>query len=99
MLRAPRTDVHGRIISVIDGTMLIGQYQIVVINRGKRHGLDAGSVLAIDQAGAVVRDIYGGGHGFTSRLGGMGTSFAPNENLSDEGEGKLAVFKAFVLPG
>ena len=95
MLRAPRTDVHGRIISVVDGTLLIGQYQIVVINRGKRHGLDAGSVLAIDQAGAVVRDIYGGGHGFTSRLGRMGTSLAPKVKLPDERAGTLLVFKAF----
>ncbi|HEV7444498.1 MAG TPA: LysM domain-containing protein, partial [Steroidobacteraceae bacterium] len=51
MLRAPRNDVHGRIISVIDGTQDIGQYQIVVLNRGKRHGIDAGHVLAVDQAG------------------------------------------------
>ena len=95
MLRAPHTDVHGRIISVIDGTTLIGQYQIVVINRGKRHGLDAGSVLAIDQAGAVVRDIYGGGHGITRTLGDLGTSLAPKVRLPDERAGTLLVFKSF----
>jgi LysM repeat protein len=33
-LRSPGSNVHGSIIDVIDGTELIGQYQVVVINRG-----------------------------------------------------------------
>ncbi|MFL6604333.1 MAG: LysM peptidoglycan-binding domain-containing protein [Steroidobacteraceae bacterium] len=95
MLRAPRNDVHGRIISVIDGTQDIGQYQIVVINRGKRHGIDAGHVLAIDQAGKVVRDVYGKQPGYARYLGGVGTSFAPKVKLPDERAGTLLVFKSF----
>jgi hypothetical protein len=95
MLRAPRNDVHGRIISVLDGTQAIGQYQIVVINRGKRHGIDAGHVLAVDQAGKVVRDVYGKQSGFTRALGGVGTSFAPKVKLPDERAGTLLVFKSF----
>jgi hypothetical protein len=95
MLRAPRNDVHGRIISVIDGTQAIGQYQIVVINRGKRHGIDAGHVLAIDQAGAIVRDVYGKQSGFSRYLGGVGSSFAPKVKLPDERAGTLLVFKSF----
>ena len=59
--RAPKDDIEGRIISVIDGVQLVGQYQIVVINRGSRHGLEVGNILAIDQAGEVVRDRYAGG--------------------------------------
>jgi LysM repeat protein len=95
MLRAPRNDVHGRIISVIDGTQAIGQYQIVVINRGKRHGIDAGHVLAVDQAGKVVRDVYGKQSGFARYLGGVGTSFAPKVKLPDERAGTLLIFKSF----
>lgn len=96
MLRAPRNDVHGRIISVIEGTQLIGQYQIVVINRGKRHGIDAGHVLAVDQAGGVVRDVYGrNSTGFAHYLGGAGTAFAPRVKLPDERAGTLLVFKSF----
>jgi hypothetical protein len=95
MLRAPRNDVHGRIISVLDGTQAIGQYQIVVINRGKRHGIDAGHVLAVDQAGKVVRDVYGKQSGFTRALGGVGTGFAPKVKLPDERAGTLLVFKSF----
>jgi hypothetical protein len=95
MLRAPRNDVHGRIISVIDGTQDIGQYQIVVINRGKRHGIDAGHVLAVDQAGRVVHDVYGNQSGLAHYFGGVGTSFAPKVRLPDERVGTLLVFKSF----
>jgi len=95
MLRAPRNDVHGRIISVIDGTQAIGQYQIVVINRGKRHGIDAGHVLAIDTAGKVVRDTYGKQPGYARFFGGAGTSFAPKVKLPDERAGTLLVFKSY----
>jgi hypothetical protein len=94
-LRAPRNDVHGRIISVMDGTQAIGQYQIVVINRGKRHGIDAGHVLAVDQAGKVVRDVYGKQSGFSRALGGVGTSFAQKVKLPDERAGTLLIFKSF----
>jgi len=95
MLRAPRNDVHGRIISVIDGTADIGQYQIVVINRGKRHGIDAGHVLAIDSAGKVVRDVYGKQPGYARYLGGVGTSLSPKVKLPDERAGTLLIFKSF----
>jgi hypothetical protein len=95
MLRAPRNDVHGRIISVIDGTRDIGQYQIVVINRGKRHGIDAGHVLAVDSAGLVVRDVYAKQPGYARFLGGVGTSFAPKVKLPDERAGTLLIFKSY----
>jgi hypothetical protein len=95
MLRAPRNDVHGRIISVIDGTRDIGQYQIVVINRGKRHGIDAGHVLAVDTAGQVVRDVYGKQPGYARFLGGAGTQFAPKVKLPDERAGTLLIFKSY----
>jgi LysM domain len=95
MLRAPRNEVHGRIISVIDGTDLIGQYQIVVINRGKRHGIDAGHVLAIDQAGITVRDVYGKQPAVSKYLGGAGYSLSPKVKLPDEHVGTLLIFKSF----
>jgi LysM repeat protein len=95
MLRAPRNDVHGRIISVIDGTQAIGQYQVVVINRGKRHGIDAGHVLAVDTAGKVVPDVYGKQSSISHYLGGVGTAFSPKVKLPDERVGTLLVFKSF----
>jgi hypothetical protein len=95
MLRAPRNDVHGRIISVIDGTQAIGQYQIVVINRGKRHGIDAGHVLAVDTAGKTVHDVYGKQSSYSRWLGGGGTAFSPKVRLPDERAGTLLVFKSY----
>lgn len=95
MLRAPRNDVHGRIIAVIDGTQDIGQYQIVVINRGKRHGIDAGHVLAVDTAGKTVTDVHGKQPGFARYLGGVGTSFAPKVKLPDERAGTVLIFKSY----
>jgi hypothetical protein len=93
-LRAPAADVRGRIIDVVGGTDLAGQYEVVVINRGKRHGLEPGNVLAIDQAGDVVRDVYRNGQAIGTH-GGLGSSFAPRVKLPDERSGTLLVFKVF----
>jgi LysM repeat protein len=95
MLRAPRNDVHGRIIAVVDGTQLIGQYQVVAINRGKRHGIDAGIVLAVDSAGTVVTDYNAERTGFSRYMGDVGTAFAPKVRLPDERAGTLLVFKSY----
>lgn len=92
--RAPATDIHGHIIDVVGGTDLVGQFEVVVINRGKRHGLEPGNVLAVDEAGAVVRDLYRGGRQIGDTLG-IGSSFAPKVQLPDERAGTLLVFKVF----
>lgn len=55
---APDKPVGGRIISVHDGFSQIGQYQIVAINRGTQHGIEAGHVLAVMQAGREAKDPY-----------------------------------------
>ena len=90
-LRAPSTNIHGSIIDVIDGTQAIGQYEVVVINRGKRQGVDAGVVLAVDEAGPVVTD-RDAGRGWAHIFG---TSFDPKVKLPDERGGTLLVFKSF----
>ncbi len=56
---APDQQVRGRIVSAVDVVSQIGQYQVVVLNRGVRDGLEAGHVLAILQSGRVVRDTVG----------------------------------------
>jgi hypothetical protein len=56
---APNSDINGQIIAVADNAEQIGQFQVVVINRGGRHGLTPGAVLAIDQKGEVVHDKWG----------------------------------------
>lgn len=91
---APHANVRGRILAVVDGTVLIGQYQVVAINRGLRDGLANGNVLAIDRAGDTVRDTYGNGASFTHTQD-LATSFAKKVKLPDERVGLLLVFKTF----
>ncbi|HYL01142.1 MAG TPA: LysM domain-containing protein [Steroidobacteraceae bacterium] len=94
-LRAPSSDVHGRIIAVVGGTDLIGQFEVVAINRGKSHGLVAGNVLAVDSAGDTVRDLYRGGRSISTMGAGIGSSFAPKVKLPDERIGTALVFRVY----
>jgi LysM domain len=94
-LRAPSGEVRGRIIAVIGGTDLIGQFAVVAINRGKNHGLEAGNVLAVDSAGDTVRDLYRGGRDIKSMGSGINTAFAPRVKLPDERSGTALVFKVY----
>lgn len=55
---APPKPVDGRIIALADNATMVGQYQVVVLNRGDRHGLAPGAVLAVDQQGEIVHDKY-----------------------------------------
>ncbi|MEQ8690468.1 MAG: LysM peptidoglycan-binding domain-containing protein [Pseudomonadales bacterium] len=52
----PDSEVDGEIISVFSGVSQVGQYDIVVLNRGEREGLVPGNVLAIYKKGALARD-------------------------------------------
>jgi hypothetical protein len=89
--RAPQQDVRGQIISVVDGVTLIGQYKIVAINRGARHGLEAGHVLAIEEAGEVVHDRT------RRNQGGVKASraFTSKVQLPNERSGTMLVFRVF----
>lgn len=80
--RAPAKPVDGQIISVFHGVSQIGQNQVVVLDVGRREGVRVGDVLAIYQAGALIRDNVEGGLGKTVRL-------------PDERAGILMVFRPF----
>ncbi|MCC5796034.1 MAG: LysM peptidoglycan-binding domain-containing protein [Methylophaga sp.] len=54
--RRPQQDIDGSIISVVDGVSQIGQYQIVVLNRGAREGLETGHVFSVYKRGETIRD-------------------------------------------
>ncbi|MDH3545639.1 MAG: LysM peptidoglycan-binding domain-containing protein [Gammaproteobacteria bacterium] len=77
--QAPSTDIDGQIISVVGGVTQIGQYQVVVLNRGTNDGLAVGDVLTVFQKGEVVRDHVAGG----------------SVTLPDESAGTLMVFKVY----
>ena len=53
---APDDQVNGQIISVFSGVTQVGQYDVVVLNRGEREGLAVGNVMAIYKRGALARD-------------------------------------------
>jgi LysM repeat protein len=91
----PSSQVHGHIIDVVGGTDLVGQFYVVAINRGKRHGIEPGTVLAVDQAGEVVRDLYAGGRSITNSMNGFNTTFVPRVKLPDERAGTMLVFKVY----
>lgn len=57
--RAPDNDVAGRIISVAEGVQKIGQYDIVVLNKGANSGLEPGHVLEVHQQGELVKSPRG----------------------------------------
>jgi LysM repeat protein len=54
----PDFDVRGKMIAVSSGVGNIGQYNVVVINRGEREGIKEGNVLAIYKDGGLVRDPF-----------------------------------------
>ncbi|MEP6389733.1 MAG: LysM domain-containing protein [Halioglobus sp.] len=78
--RAPQSTIEdGFMIAVDGGVTQIGTTSIVVLNRGKRDGLEIGHVLAVYQAGALVHDTVRG----------------DNVALPDTRAGLLMVFESF----
>ncbi len=57
---APNNQIEGRIISVFSGVTQVGQYDVVVLNRGAREDLQIGNVLAIFRRGELARDRIAG---------------------------------------
>jgi len=90
---APTQPLTGRIIAMVDGTGdrtdTIGQYDIVMINRGGRDGVGPGTVLAVDEEGYTTED-----HGVNT-----GThrefKFTRKVRLPGERAGTLLVFKSY----
>jgi len=84
----PTVPVEGQIIALTDNASLIGPYQVVVLNRGTNDGVGQGSVLAVDQQGAVVNDRFGG-YPWKKK------PFGDEVRLPYERTGTLIVFKSY----
>ncbi len=54
--KAPIGDIRGEILRVFSGVKNIGQYDVVVVNKGAREGVEQGDVFAIYKRGMIVRD-------------------------------------------
>lgn len=77
--RAPSQQVEGHLVARLGGGLQIGQYHVVVINRGESHGLEPGMVLSIWQTGEEMEDTVGPRGGKVM--------------LPDERVGELVVFR------
>jgi hypothetical protein len=78
----PKDSIKGSIIAVMNGVSQIGQYNVVVLDRGAKDGLEAGHVLRIDQRGETVRDV-------------VTPDSSDTVTLPDEEAGMLMVFRTF----
>lgn len=58
--KAPEVEVSGQILAVSGGVTQVGQFDVVVLNRGARDRLEPGAVLVIKKAGAIVYDRQAG---------------------------------------
>lgn len=54
--KPPKINISGSIIDVENGVSQIGPMSVVLINRGKREGVEVGNVFAISQRGEKVKD-------------------------------------------
>jgi LysM repeat protein len=95
VLKGPSGPVRGRILAIVDGTDLVGTYQVIAINRGASAGLEPGTMLAVDSVGDNVPDYYRNGKGIGDRTNGVGYSFLPRVQLPEERSGTVLVFKVF----
>lgn len=82
--RAPESFEGGQIISVYEGVEKIGQYDVVVINRGERNNMQVGHVLSIYQRGKRIKDPEAKRRGMEGYV-----------TLPDELAGRLMIFRTF----
>ncbi|HEX3835945.1 MAG TPA: LysM peptidoglycan-binding domain-containing protein [Steroidobacteraceae bacterium] len=90
--RVPSQKIQGQIIAVVDNVTLIGQYDIVAINRGAHDGVGPGTVLAVDEAGDVVTDRGPASYDNTDR---NFFGHAKTVRLPAERAGTVLVFKTY----
>jgi hypothetical protein len=89
---APEKDIDAIVIGV-RGMSVMGQYQVIALNRGAKAGLEAGHVLALQQRGAVMRDKYSRG----GLAAGQDSYFNRGKKvqLPDERIGVAMIYKTF----
>jgi len=99
---APKSFDGGQIISVYGGVEQIGQYDIVVINRGERESMEVGHVLSIYQRGqTIIDDIATQRRKDDDSVGGFEKFKEAISNkkqevtLPDELAGRLMIFRTF----
>jgi len=82
MPSAPDSKIDGSILAVNDGVANIGQYDVIIINKGQRDGIKRGHVLEIYQTGETILDS-------------VTKERKDTVELPDEKAGILMVFRVF----
>jgi len=91
VLSAPSNeDILGQVISIVDGVYVAGRYQVVAINRGKRHGLAPGNALGVFYRGEEVRDRFDRGNTWMSY-----TATYDRVRLPDERSATILLFRVY----
>ena len=85
----PEKQIDARIVSVYGGVSQAGQNQIVSINRGKKHGIDLGTVLELYRYGMVVTDKT------ADKFWTIGDIGRKKVKLPDYQYGSLFIFRTF----
>ena len=80
--KPPTKFIQGSIISVLNGVQEIGTYDIIVLSKGAREGLEVGNILTIMQKGKLIPDPF---HKNKNEL----------VKLPDQKAGVAMVFRAF----
>jgi LysM repeat protein len=80
--RQPKVKIDGKIIDVVGGVSQIGQYQVVVMNKGTKDGLQPSDVLLVMQTKGTIRDRDGG-------------FFTEKVELPDARAGEVLVFRCY----
>jgi hypothetical protein len=84
------TKLNGQVIAVVDGAYIAGKYQVLAINRGKRHGLAPGNTVAVFARGEDVRDRYSRGRDWDKFTATYDTVRLPKER-----SGTMMVFQVY----
>ena len=85
----PSHAVDGRILAVVNGVLLAGQYQVIAISGGTVEGIEPGHVLRVDEAAKEVRDRC-------ATIEGSGTCLRFRDTrLPIESAGTILVFRSF----
>jgi LysM repeat protein len=86
---SPAHPVTGKIIVVVAGADVAGQYDVVALNRGSKDGLDRGTVLIAEEAQGTMDDQC-------AHIGDFSTCLLhPTVKLPSEDAGTLLVFKTY----
>ena len=85
----PETQVDARVVSIYGGVTHAGQNQIVSVNRGKKDGMDLGTVLELYHYGPEVVDKT------EDKLWSIGPFGRKKVKLPDYRYGSLFIFRVF----